>query len=365
MKKFLPIFFLLIFLSCFKSYDINEMESKQNLSETKEEIKKLLLSTYDYKISIKDEVLDISFNGEKDPLNRFTLKGYFKILDQKNYFDHIFTGREWIKRKDLSLDFGDIFDIPSFIENIIDPEMLNYRSFEKGEYIFDVKVNTALIDPSNYLQDGLLYYDPVKKEILITLYDRKKFQVKISYKKIEKIKFNDRYYKTKIKVFGDKKDLEKLNERFLISDLGKVEKENVFLKFDPQKYIFDIKMLLEDSLSFYTFSYVSPDNESENILYMNFDLRNTVLKEDKILALSGKEFFVEKNGEFYTIHFKDVNLEKDYEMVCKLSKFSFHSKYTKANKTLVIKGLNETVLSVILALNSLPYNFNNIYIKEE
>jgi len=365
MKKFLPIFFLLIFLSCFKRYDIKEIESKQNIFETKEEIRKLLLSTYEYKISIKDEVMDISFNGEKDPLNRFTLKGYFKIVDQKNYFDHIFTGKEWIRRNDMSTDYGDIFDIPSFIENIIDSEILNYKTFENGEYIFDVKVNTALLDPSNYLQDGILYYNPQKKEILITLYDSKKFQVRISYKEIEKIKFNDKIYKTKFKVYGDKKDLEKLNERLLKSDLGKIEKENIFLKFDPEKYIFDIRMVLEDSLSFYTFSYVSQDNEGENILYMNFDLRNTILKKDKILTVSGKEFFVEKKGELYTIYFKDVKLEKDCELVCKLNKFSFFSKYTKANETLMIKDINETVLSVILTLNSFAYNFKSVYIKEE
>jgi len=74
------------------------------------------------------------------------------------------------------------------------------------------------------------------------------------------------------------------------------------LKFDPEKYIFDIKNgFLKILLSFYTFSYVSQDNEGENILYMNFDLRNTILKKDKILTVSGKEFLLRKRRTLYNL----------------------------------------------------------------
>ncbi|MEJ5307807.1 MAG: hypothetical protein WHT27_05875 [candidate division WOR-3 bacterium] len=365
MKKFLPIFLLLIFLSCVKKYDTTQITSQKSENLLKNEIKNILLSTYEYNIMIKHEFLDVSFKGEKDPLNRFTLKGYFNILDQKNFYDHIFTGEEWIRRRDLKKETDDIIDIPLFIENIIDKENMELKSFENGAYIFDVKVNTALMDPTNYLQKGFLYYYPQKKKIFVTLVEKKNFQVNIQFKDIGNIKFKDKYFETSINVFGNRKDIEILNERFVQSDLGKIQNNRVYLNFDIKKFNFDVNILLEDSLSFYRFKYVSPDNEGNDILYMNFDLRNTVLKEEKMLTIYGKEFFVEKKGDLYNVNFKDVDLDEDYEMVCKLGKFSFHSKYTKINKILMIKDLNEKVLAAIIVINKFPFDFKDIYIKEE
>lgn len=365
MKKFFSIFLFLIFLSCVKKYNVSEVSSQKSESSIKNEIKNLLLSTYEYKITIKDQFLDVSFKGEKDPLNRFTLKGYFNIVDQKNYYDHIFTGEGWIKRNDFQVENDDIMDIPSMIENVIDLEEMRLKTFEDGVYIFDVKVNTALIDPTNYLQDGFLYYFPQKKKIFITLVDKKKFEVDIQFKNIENIKYKDKFFDTNLRVFGSKKEVEKLNERFIQSDIGKIQNGKVYLNFDIRKSNFDVNMLLEDSLSFYRFKYVSPDKEGNDILYMNFDLRNTVLIENKILTIYGKEFFVEKRGALYDLYFKDVDLSEDYEMVCKLGKFSFHSKYNRMNKILVIKDLNEKVLAAVLVVNKIPFDFKDIFIKEE
>ncbi|MEO0234334.1 MAG: hypothetical protein ABIN11_04530 [candidate division WOR-3 bacterium] len=348
-----------------KKYDVKVTTLQNNENSLKNEIKNLLQSTYEYNIMIKDEFIDLSFKGEKDPLNRFTLKGYFNLLDQKNSYDHIFTGEEWIRRKDLIKETEDIIDVPLFIENIIDSEKMVLKTFENGAYIFDVKVNTAIIDPANYLQDGLLYYYSQKKKIFVTLVDKKNFQVEIHFKEIENIKYKNKFLDTNIKIYGNKKEIENLNERLLQSDLGKIQNNRVYFNFDIKKYNFDLNMLLEDSLSFYRFKYVSPDNEGNDILYMNFDLRNTVLKQDKILTIYGKEFFVEKKGDLYNINFKDIELDEDYEMVCKLGKFSFYSKYTKINKILMIKDLNEKVLSTILVINKLPFDYKDIYIKEE
>ncbi|MEO0298794.1 MAG: hypothetical protein ABIN39_06535, partial [candidate division WOR-3 bacterium] len=309
-----------------KKYDVKVTTLQNNENSLKNEIKNLLQSTYEYNIMIKDEFIDLSFKGEKDPLNRFTLKGYFNLLDQKNSYDHIFTGEEWIRRKDLIKETEDIIDVPLFIENIIDSEKMVLKTFENGAYIFDVKVNTAIIDPANYLQDGLLYYYSQKKKIFVTLVDKKNFQVEIHFKEIENIKYKNKFLDTNIKIYGNKKEIENLNERLLQSDLGKIQNNRVYFNFDIKKYNFDLNMLLEDSLSFYRFKYVSPDNEGNDILYMNFDLRNTVLKQDKILTIYGKEFFVEKKGDLYNINFKDIELDEDYEMVCKLGKFSFYSK---------------------------------------
>ncbi|MEO0304259.1 MAG: hypothetical protein ABIM64_03250 [candidate division WOR-3 bacterium] len=348
-----------------KRYDVKVTTLQSNENSLKNEIKNLLQSTYEYNIMIKDEFIDLSFKGEKDPLNRFTLKGYFNLLDQKNSYDHIFTGEEWIRRKDLIKETEDIIDVPLFIENIIDSEKMVLKTFENGAYIFDVKVNTAIIDPANYLQDGLLYYYSQKKKIFVTLVDKKNFQVEIHFKEIENIKYKNKFLDTNLKIYGNKKEIENLNERLLQSDLGKIQNNRVYFNFDIKKYNFDLNMLLEDSLSFYRFKYVSPDNEGNDILYMNFDLRNTVLKQDKILTIYGKEFFVEKKGDLYNINFKDIELDEDYEMVCKLGKFSFYSKYTKINKILMIKDLNEKVLSTILVINKLPFDYKDIYIKEE
>lgn len=365
MKKFFSIFLLLIFLSCAKKYDITQIPSQKSENSIKNEIKNLFQSTYEYTIIIKDEFFDLSFKGEKDPFNRFTLKGNFNLLDQKNYYDHIFTGEEWIRRKDFKNETEGIIDIPLFIENIIDEEKMILKTFEKGVYIFEVKVNTAIIDPLNYLQDGFLYYYPQKKKIFITLVGKKNFQVDILYKKVDNIKFKDKFFDTNLKVYGNKKEIENLNERFVQSNLGKIQNNRVYFSFDVKKYNFDVNMLLEDSLSFYKFKYVSPDNEGVDILYMNFDLRNTVLIQDKILTIYRKEFFVEKKGNLYNIYFKDVDLDDDYEMICKLGKFSFHSKFTKINKVLKIKDLNEKVLAMILVINKLPFDFKDIFIKEE
>ncbi|MEO0237591.1 MAG: hypothetical protein ABIN35_05085 [candidate division WOR-3 bacterium] len=348
-----------------KRYDVKVTTLQSNENSLKNEIKNLLQSTYEYNIMIKDEFIDLSFKGEKDPLNRFTLKGYFNLLDQKNSYDHIFTGEEWIRRKDLIKETEDIIDVPLYIENIIDSEKMVLKTFENGAYIFDVKVNTAIIDPANYLQDGLLYYYSQKKKIFVTLVDKKNFQVEIHFKEIENIKYKNKFLDTNLKIYGNKKEIENLNERLLQSDLGKIQNNRVYFNFDIKKYNFDLNMLLEDSLSFYRFKYVSPDNEGNDILYMNFDLRNTVLKQDKILTIYGKEFFVEKKGDLYNINFKDIELDEDYEMVCKLGKFSFYSKYTKINKILMIKDLNEKVLSTILVINKLPFDYKDIYIKEE
>ncbi len=360
---FIPLIVFSLLTSCVKNYSIQK--TGYDPFKAQRDIELFFFSTYLYEIKIENDPVKINLTGQKDPLNRFSVKGYFKILNEKKNLDHIFTGVEWIRIKDFKKDEIEFFDVIDFIENIFDRNSLQFFSYDEKKYIFKVKINTTIFDPVNYLQNGFLTYYPKQKRITFQIENNDNFFVSIEKDNIKTFKILNEYYNSGRLVGGPPENLEMLKKRILEFDIGKITDGILYLNSDLKRVNFDLNMLKEDSLSFYTFDYVLALDDTSGIVYLNFDVRNTVKIKEKILTVAKRnDIYIERHNGSCDILFYNIELSDDRQLVCKLGKFAFFAKYTTVDKILKIRDVNEKFVSFILSVNEFPFDFKNLYFKE-
>lgn len=364
MKKiFIPLIVFYLLTSCAKNYRIQK--TGYDTFKAQQDIELFFYSTYLYEIKIENDPVKINLTGQKDPLNRFSVKGYFKILNEKKNLDHIFTGVEWIRIKDLKKDEIEFFDVIDFIENIFDRNSLQFFSYDEKKYIFKVKINTAILDPLNYLQNGFLIYYPEQKRITFQIENNDNFFVLLEKENIKTFKILNEYYNSGKMVVCPSENLEIFKKRILDFDIGEIRNNILYLNSDLKRVNFDLNMLKEDSLSFYTFDYVLSLDDTSSIVYLNFDVRNTVKIKEKILTVARRnDFYIERYGGSCDILFYNIELNGDHQLVCKLGKLAFLAKYTVVDKILKIRDVSEKFLPFILSVNEFPFDFKNLYFKE-
>lgn len=362
-KSVICIFAVIIISSCAKNQAVTR--GGADPCPTEEQLRQFFSSSYEFEISAQKNILSFQERGYRDVAGGVSVSGFMEIKgEDKLEYDHLFFDGTWYKRKDLKREtYNQPVDPTGIIENSIIGG-LKHLSHEKGIHRYEIEMNVAVVDPLNYSAKGILTVDDKMSRMTLEA-DKSQVDYRITLKKknFKPVKV-PKEAMLSCGFSGSKKDVEILGMRLEEANVGSVKNKTIEL------YMSDFSIaeafLEEDSLSFYSYEYVDPSYEGGGIAFVQGDVRNTLVKTEKLFTVKSSDYEVFPKGREYEVVFKNVNAERNERMVMAAGNFAFPAEYEPNTKNLRIGGLNEEEMLLLLSLAEYPYlNGKTELIKEE